>query len=369
MLVFVFTTPAAAQTDRAKLDPFYGGVPVEHKTFRRDFNRDGTPDKLECIYNPGNRGASILWTLSLTDGKTKNIRRIKVYEPSHLARIYTWVPNALPRPTADSVLAFWGRQYNWQWRDQPEETFQWLLDLAKAPKLYEDSLLWAKRGPALRYTPTREANGPKRYITRVPDPTFVFLHQLDMASPKAARKKAVGYWKEQEGSYGGYILYRNWLLGNTHLGEVALGQGGKVKLWATYNGLYIQSGQGYAWIYLGDPVITREDWNFMERQPASTVRIALMGDLILLNDPYSGGSVVYDLANNIVVVLKENVQLTPELSYMDKGYVEVLDLSGSEYVNRPGTLRLKISRGINKEEVRELSIKQLRDEFLSKIPR
>ncbi len=32
-------------------------------------------------------------------------------------------------------------------------------------------------------------------------------------------------------------------------------------------------------------------------------------------------------------------------------------------------MRLKISRGINKEEVRELSIKQLRDEFLSKMPR
>ncbi len=199
MLALALTTPATAQTDWAKLDPFYGGEgdQVEHKTFRRDFNRDGTPDKLECIYNLADRGGSILWTLSITDGKTKNIRRIKIYQPSHLARIYTWVPNALPRPTADSIMAFWGRQYNWAWRDRPEEAFQWLLDLAKTPKLYENDLFWAKKA-ILRYAPTYETDGPARYITRVPDPIFAFLNQLDLASPKTAQKKAVSYWKEQK---------------------------------------------------------------------------------------------------------------------------------------------------------------------------
>jgi hypothetical protein len=371
MLVFVFTTPAAAQTDWAKLDPFYGGEGdlVEHKTFRRDFNRDGTPDRLECTHNLAERGVSILWILSLMDGKTKQTQRIRIYQPSHLARIYTWVPNALPRPTADSIMAFWGRQYNWAWRDRPEEAFQWLLDLAKTPKLYENDLFWAKKA-ILRYAPTYETDRPARYITRVPDPIFAFLHQLDLASPKTAQKKAVSYWKEQKDAYGGYILYRHWLLGNTYLGEVTLGQGGKAKLWATYNGLHVQTKQGYAWIYLGDPVITREDWNFMERQPMSTFRVTLMGDLVLLNDPYSGSNVVYDLVNNFVVVFKDIVRLVPgrSLFYASKEYVEVLDISKPEYANRPGTLRLKITRGTAIEE-RELSIQQLRDEFLSKIPR
>jgi hypothetical protein len=91
--------------------------------------------------------------------------------------------------------------------------------------------------------------------------------------------------------------------------------------------LYVQTGRGYAWIYISDPAVTIAIPEHYRR--FNTTRLMLMDNFLLIQDYQGLTSVVYDLMTSELILFDKKYKVSCRSS--DAKYfsmIEFLDISG-----------------------------------------